>query len=171
MKLKTKQQEEATKKRKRSSESSDHNPNFVKEPRRSLQSRHVSLAGAMKPEIPSTQPAIEASLEGLETEKTGNLDLVEDTSTGVIANLGQELGVSATEVPPTDNVEEPIAGTSRSSSVCTSRINRPVRYRSVVKEVGTGPEGEILMRNVLETIGESDAFEGEADHHSEEKRR
>ncbi|CAL1671606.1 unnamed protein product, partial [Lasius platythorax] len=62
----------------------------------------------------------------------------------------------------TGRTEEPVASTSRSSSRCTVRTDRPVRYRSVSKEVGTGPEGEILLRNVLEAIGESDVSEGEA---------
>ncbi|KMQ85138.1 dynein heavy chain axonemal [Lasius niger] len=91
--------------------------------------------------------------------------------TGEIEGLGQEPGVSATEDPPNGNVEEPIAGTSRGNSENSSRVNRPLRYRSVSKEVGTGPEGEILMRRVLEAIGESDGSEGKAGHHPEERIR
>lgn len=96
---------------------------------------------------------------------------MEDISTGETEGLGQEQGVSAIENLPSGNAEEPIAGTSRSNSECNSRVDRPVKYRSVSKEVGTGPEGEILMRSVLEAIGESDGSEGEAGHHPEERIR
>ncbi|KMQ86576.1 addiction module antidote protein [Lasius niger] len=91
--------------------------------------------------------------------KESGASLTGDQPTDNIA----EIGVSLTRDLLTDNTVEPVAGTSRSSSRCTSRSSRPVRYRSVAKEVGTGPKGEILMRNVLVAIGESEASEGEAD--------
>lgn len=147
----------------------------------------VSVMRHVKPEVPTTSPVAETPLEGPEEVNTSDPDQIKDTLAGVTGESGKEggtsltgdqpadniteIGVSLTENLLTDNAGEPVAGTSRCSSSRTSGSTRPVRYRSVAREVGTGPEGEILMRNVLEAIGESEASEGEADQRIGQKYR
>ncbi|KMQ84898.1 glycosyl hydrolase [Lasius niger] len=51
--------------------------------------------------------------------------------------------------------------TSDSPAASTSGIQdigraKPKRYRSVSREIGKGPEGEVLFRSVLEALGDSE---------------
>lgn len=69
-----------------------------------------------------------------------------------------------------DTPDNPVAGPSGTSGGDWGKVAKPRRYRSVSKEVGTGPEGEILLKNVLEAIGESDDS-GEEEIHDPEREK
>ncbi|KMQ89333.1 hemagluttinin repeat protein [Lasius niger] len=57
----------------------------------------------------------------------------------------------------------PVASTSEVQGLGRAKKEeKPKRYRSVSKEIGKGPEGEILFRNVLEALGDSEESGDEA---------
>ncbi|KMQ91540.1 aspartate aminotransferase, partial [Lasius niger] len=52
--------------------------------------------------------------------------------------------------------ESSVSPVPNTSGVLDSARAKPKRYRSVSREIGKGPEDEVLFRSVLEVVGDSE---------------
>ncbi|KMQ84558.1 hypothetical protein RF55_17554 [Lasius niger] len=82
----------------------------------------------VKPEAPPAEPAAELSA-------------------GVNSDRKQREG----------SAESPVPGTSGIKEVDQGKVVKPRRYRTVSREAETGPGSEVILKNFLEAVNETDS--------------